>query len=70
MDAQGYVKIADYGLSKIGVGYGDRTKTFCGTPYYMAPELHTEDSYTRNVDWWALGIVIYEMLVGQVTILI
>lgn len=66
MDADGYVKIADYGLCKEGIGYEDRIRAKCGTPLYMAPEMLTETPYSRSVDWWALGIIIYEMLVGKV----
>uniref|UniRef100_A0A8C5QZJ8 protein kinase C n=1 Tax=Leptobrachium leishanense TaxID=445787 RepID=A0A8C5QZJ8_9ANUR len=65
MDANGFVKIADFGLCKEGMGYGDRTNTFCGTPEFLAPEVLTETSYTYAVDWWGLGVLIYEMLVGE-----
>ncbi|KFM60785.1 Serine/threonine-protein kinase N2, partial [Stegodyphus mimosarum] len=65
LDSEGYVKIADFGLCKEGMGYGDRTGTFCGTPEFLAPEVLTETSYTRAVDWWGLGVLIYEMLVGE-----
>lgn len=64
----GYVKIADFGLCKEGMGFGDRTGTFCGTPEFLAPEVLTETSYTRAVDWWGLGVLIFEMLVGEVCI--
>uniref|UniRef100_A0A8C5FGD7 protein kinase C n=1 Tax=Gadus morhua TaxID=8049 RepID=A0A8C5FGD7_GADMO len=57
--------IADFGLCKEGMGYGDRTSTFCGTPEFLAPEVLTDTSYTRAVDWWGLGVLIYEMLVGE-----
>lgn len=60
------MKIADFGLCKEGMGYGDRTNTFCGTPEFLAPEVLTETSYTRAVDWWGLGVLIFEMLVGEV----
>jgi len=65
LDAEGYVKIADFGLCKEGMGYGDRTGTFCGTPEFLAPEVLTETAYTRAVDWWGLGVLIFEMLVGE-----
>jgi serine/threonine protein kinase len=62
LDTDGYVKIADFGLCKEGMGFGDRTGTFCGTPEFLAPEVLTETSYTRAVDWWGLGVLIFEML--------
>jgi len=67
LDTDGYVKIADFGLCKEGMGFGDRTGTFCGTPEFLAPEVLTETSYTRAVDWWGLGVLIFEMLVGEVS---
>ncbi|XP_077416727.1 serine/threonine-protein kinase N1-like [Vanacampus margaritifer] len=65
MDADGFVKMTDFGLCKEGIGHGDRTSTFCGTPEFLAPEVLTDDDYTRAVDWWGMGVLIYEMLVGE-----
>uniref|UniRef100_A0A673JAS1 protein kinase C n=1 Tax=Sinocyclocheilus rhinocerous TaxID=307959 RepID=A0A673JAS1_9TELE len=65
MDSDGFVRIADFGLCKEGMGHGDRTSTFCGTPEFLAPEVLTDSMYTRAVDWWGLGVLIYEMLVGE-----
>lgn len=66
LDRDGYLKLADFGLCKENMGFGDRTSTFCGTPEFLAPEVLTQNSYTRAVDWWGLGVLIFEMLVGEV----
>ncbi|CAJ0958159.1 unnamed protein product, partial [Mesorhabditis belari] len=65
LDREGYVKLADFGLCKEGMGPHDKTSTFCGTPEFLAPEVLTESSYTRSIDWWGLGVLIFEMLVGE-----
>ncbi|KAJ1346664.1 hypothetical protein KIN20_001550 [Parelaphostrongylus tenuis] len=65
LDKDGFVKLADFGLCKEGMGPKDKTSTFCGTPEFLAPEVLTESSYTRAIDWWGLGVLIFEMLVGE-----
>jgi len=65
IDAEGHLKITDFGLSKEGlVGNNARTDTFCGTPEYLAPEVLLGTSYTLAVDWWSLGTLMYEMITG------
>lgn len=62
---QGHIKIADYGLCKDEMWYGNKTSTFCGTPEFMAPEILKDQQYTRAVDWWAFGVLLYQMLLCQ-----
>ncbi|CAH2306914.1 serine threonine- kinase N2 isoform X2 [Pelobates cultripes] len=64
VDKEGFAKITDFGISKEGIGYGERTTSHCGTLDYMAPEILKHESYTKAVDWWSLGVLIYTMLAG------
>ena len=61
LDERGYLKITDFGFAKI---VPDRTWTLCGTPEYLAPEIITSKGHGKGVDWWALGILMFEMLAG------
>jgi len=64
LDAEGHVALTDFGLAKEGIEIGDTTSTFCGTPEYLAPEVLKKQKYGMAVDWWCVGAVLYEMLVG------
>uniref|UniRef100_A0A8C6L8J1 Protein kinase C n=1 Tax=Nothobranchius furzeri TaxID=105023 RepID=A0A8C6L8J1_NOTFU len=65
LDHEGHVKLTDYGMCKEGIRPGDTTSTFCGTPNYIAPEILRGEDYGFSVDWWALGVLMFEMMAGR-----
>jgi serine/threonine protein kinase len=65
LSSAGNVIMTDFGLSKEGLSAADsRTATFCGTPEYLAPEIIKGEDYTKAIDWWSVGTLVYEMLTG------
>lgn len=64
IDRMGYLKLVDFGYAKSLPGVEDRTWTLCGTAEYLAPEMIQSKGHGKGSDWWALGILIYEMLAG------
>lgn len=61
----GHIKIGDYGLCKENMWHKSTTGTFCGTPEFMAPEIIAGKQYDRSVDWWAFGVLLFQMLLCQ-----
>ncbi|KAI8838215.1 kinase-like domain-containing protein [Chytriomyces cf. hyalinus JEL632] len=63
--SDGHIKLTDFGICKDNMPYGQVTKTYCGTPDFMAPEILGKRKYGRSIDWWSFGIMIYVMLTGK-----
>lgn len=61
LDKTGHIKITDFGFAK---KIDHRTYTLCGTPDYLAPEIILNKGHGKPVDWWAMGVLIYEMMAG------
>ncbi|XP_035246460.1 protein kinase C delta type-like [Anguilla anguilla] len=65
LDRDGHVKIVDFGLCKDNMFGDERTKSFCGTDNYIAPEIFQEQQYFSPADWWSFGVLLFEMLTGE-----
>ena len=63
LDQYGYAKMVDFGFSKV-IPEGRKTWTFCGTPEYVAPEIILNKGHDRAVDYWSLGVLMCELLMG------
>ena len=64
IDEWGSLKITDFGLSKEDFGPDDDAKTICGSPEYFCPEIILNQSYGRTLDFYSLGVLLYELLTG------
>ncbi|XP_067406606.1 cGMP-dependent protein kinase 1-like isoform X2 [Emydura macquarii macquarii] len=64
LDKQGYVKLVDFGFAK-ELARGEKTYSFCGTPEYLAPEILRHQGHDFAVDFWMMGVLVFEMLVGR-----
>ena len=63
-DSKGHALVTDFGLSKENVSGPTQAKSFCGSPAYLAPEMLKRSGHGKSIDWYLLGVLLYEMLVG------
>ncbi|EGR27059.1 protein kinase domain protein [Ichthyophthirius multifiliis] len=64
IDSEGYIKLTDFGLSKMDITHEKAAISFCGTPEYLSPEIILQQGHGKASDWWTLGNIIYEMIIG------
>ena len=65
LDRKGHIRLVDFGLAKDRMGHGEFTRTICGTASYLAPEIVMQSNYTKAIDFWALGVLLYALLVRE-----
>jgi serine/threonine protein kinase len=63
INEDGYLKLIDFGLARL-ISKAEIANSFCGTPEYFSPEMIDGSGHSKPVDWWSLGILIYEMMIG------
>ena len=64
LDEEGYLYVADFGLARYLENSSSQSYSFCGTPEYLAPEIIQKTGHGPGVDWWTLGCLIYEIVIG------
>lgn len=65
LDKNGFLKMTDLGFAKEVDDCGGRTWTHCGTPDYLAPEIIKKEGHGKAVDWWSMGVILFEMVTGR-----
>jgi len=64
IDLSGHIKLTDFGLCKIGLEKDELTKSFCGSPEYMAPEVVSRSGHNYAIDYYTLGALLHELVIG------